>query len=279
MLNRQELSLFKSEGYLRLKGFFPKRKIAEVLNDAKSIFFRQMLHLKYLDGNIPLKAIGETRFNQALYRMAEEKPDILFNCGKQVQHLVSLHALSLSKAVINLLKTFGMPNPNISTRPTLFFNHPKLAKKEVYYKISAHQDWRSMQGSLNSAVVWLPLVKMTKELGPLEIIPRSHIRGLITSEVRDGFGLVSADQFNDKDFVSIEMEIGDILVFSSFLVHRSGENLTDRPRWSCHFRYNDLDEFEFIERGYPHAYIYRPVEKLLTPNYPINEALKKHLET
>ena len=51
---------------------------------------------------------------------------------------------------------------------------------------------------------------------------------------------------------------GDLLAFSAFLVHRSGTNSTESIRWSCHFRYNDLAEATFVERGYPHAYVIIP---------------------
>ena len=123
-----------------------------------------------------------------------------------------------------------------------------------------------MQGSLNSVVVWIPLHDIDRSLGALEVVPESHRLGLLTTEVVERFGKV--DQFADTDFQSIEVEQGDLLVFSSFLVHRSGTNSTDSIRWSCHFRYNDLADATFIERGYPHAYVYHPVDELLTPGFP-----------
>jgi ectoine hydroxylase-related dioxygenase (phytanoyl-CoA dioxygenase family) len=47
-----------------------------------------------------------------------------------------------------------------------------------------------MQGSLDSVVAWAPLADLTPELGPLEVIPGSHLDGLVTSEVVEGFGKV-----------------------------------------------------------------------------------------
>ena len=123
-----------------------------------------------------------------------------------------------------------------------------------------------MQGSLDSVVVWIPLTAIGKSLGALEIVPGSQRRGLLTSKVEDGFGLV--DAFRDDEFVPVETEVGDALFFSSFLVHRSGNNVTSSIRWSCHFRYNNLDEETFIRRGYPHPYIYKPDDRLITPAFP-----------
>ena len=206
------------------------------------------------------------QLEQALFRFFRDDVGRFANCGKQIQHLVSLHRLSLDARILDLLRGLGLAFPNISTRPVLYFNSRHLATKEVYWRVFAHQDWRSMQGSLNSVVVWVPLHDINRSLGALEVVPESHRLGLLTTEVVERFGKV--DQFADTDFQSIEVEQGDLLVFSSFLVHRSGTNSTDSIRWSCHFRYNDLADATFIERGYPHAYVYHPVDELLTPGFP-----------
>ena len=61
---------------------------------------------------------------------------------------------------------------------------------------------------------------------------------------------------------TVTLNKGDILIFSSFLVHKSGELTNDEIRWSCHFRYNNLNEVDFIERGYPSPYQYIPQTKI-----------------
>ena len=66
-----------------------------------------------------------------------------------------------------LIEELGIDFPNMCTRPVLFFNHPKLAKEKVYYKTPNHQDWPSMEASLNSLVVWIPLVDVNKENGSI----------------------------------------------------------------------------------------------------------------
>jgi ectoine hydroxylase-related dioxygenase (phytanoyl-CoA dioxygenase family) len=81
------------------------------------------------------------------------------------------------------------------------------------------------------------------------------------------------ERFSDDDFVPVETEQGDALFFSAFLVHRSGTNVTNSIRWSCHFRYNNLDETTFVERGYPHNYIYKPKDELITPDFPRPEQI------
>jgi ectoine hydroxylase-related dioxygenase (phytanoyl-CoA dioxygenase family) len=145
----------------------------------------------------------------------------------------------------------------------------------VFHTVDAHQDWRSMQGSLNSVVIWIPLVDIKKELGALEILPKSHLDGLRTDHVENGFGMVSLSEEEKERIISVEINAGDVLLFSSFLIHQSGNNITNKPRWSCHFRYNDLDESTFIQRKFAHPYIYKPIEELTTKDFPSKEDLSK----
>ncbi len=83
----------------------------------------------------------------------------------------------------------------------------------------------------------------------------------------DGYGHIE-DSMSTVEAVPVEVEGGDALFFSAFLVHQSGTSITDAIRWSCHFRYNNLREPTFVDRGFPHPYIYKPQEELITKNFP-----------
>ena len=271
-MDSQRASKYREQGYLHLRGVFDRREIENVRQDAIRVFEQQLTARgQAIDGSA-----SDPDFENALFRFFREDVARFANCGKQIQHLISLHRLALDPRIVDLLRGLGVAFPNISTRPVLFFNSRHLATKEVYWRVFAHQDWRSMQGSLNSVVVWMPLHDIDRSLGALEVVPASHRLGLVSTEVVDRFGKV--DRFTDDDFKPVEVEQGDLLAFSAFLVHRSGTNSTESIRWSCHFRYNDLAEPTFIERGYPHAYVYHPVDDLLTPGFPTVEDVRRLFE-
>jgi phytanoyl-CoA hydroxylase len=259
---------FKKTGFQLVKGLFKAEEVETIKKDAEDIFLNQMSYLKYPTDKIE----SESDFNKLLFRLFEEHPDRLVASGKHIQHLISLHRLALDERVINILKSLDIKFPNICTRPVMFFNAQKLAKKQVYWKMDPHQDWRSMQGSINSIVAWVALTDINISLGALEIIPESHKLGLQAKDMVDSFGLIPQELISEYKFTPIEVSKGDVLFFSSFLIHQSGNNSTDDGiRWSCHFRYNDMDENEFIERGYPHPYVYYPNPELITPNYPLQK--------
>jgi phytanoyl-CoA hydroxylase len=265
---------YKENGFILLRNLLQKDKIQLVLNDAKQVFFEQFKYKKYTDAS-SLAKLSNKEYNECMFKLFKEDIGCLSNCGKQAQHLISLHQLSVSEKIIGLLYEAGLKIPVISTRPVLYFNHPKLAQKKVFHTVEAHQDWRSMQGSLNSVVIWIPLMDIDKSLGALQVLPGSHKNGLRTKSIEHGFGMVSLSVEEEKKLIDVEVSQGDILLFSSFLVHQSGENVSNNPRWSCHFRYNDLMDESFIKRSYAHPYIYKPQEELITSNFPSKNDINK----
>jgi phytanoyl-CoA hydroxylase len=260
---------FQCQGFVRLNGFFSRQDIEQVRTDAKWVFLKQMAS----HGFVGDAEVEELEFERGMARYFSEDPEGFINCGKTCQHLISLHRLSLRQEIVEQLIALGVKRPNVCTRPVLYFNSRHLAKSEVYYKSPPHQDWRSMQGSLNAMVVWVPLAHVPRELGALEIIPGSHIWGLQDSREDDWYRRIEG--LRDEQYESVEINVGDVLFFSAFLVHRSGNNVTDSIRWSCHFRYNDLEESTFVTRKYPNPYIYKPQQELVTKDFPSIEDLQK----
>ena len=260
---------FEEQGFVRLNGFLNKEDVERVRVDAKWVFLKQMVS----GGFIAHSDVDELQFELGMTRYFSEDPDGFVNCGKTCQHLISLHRLSLREQIVEKLIALGVKRPNICTRPVLYFNSRHLAKSEVYYKSPPHQDWRSMQGSLNAMVIWVPLADVSRDLGALEIIPGSHVWGLQDSREDEWYRRIEG--LTDAQYQTVAVSAGDVLFFSAFLVHRSGNNITDSIRWSCHFRYNDLEESTFVSRKYPNPYIYKPQQELITNGFPSADQIYK----
>ena len=75
--------------------------------------------------------------------------------------------------------------------------------------------------------------------------------------------------------VEKKINIGDAFIFSSFLVHRSSINKSNKIRISLQFRYNDLIEKTYIERGFPVNYKHaEPKKKIITRKFPKQKDLE-----
>lgn len=132
-----------------------------------------------------------------------------------------------------------------------------------YFGLVAHQDFPSVQGSLDGFVVWIPLVDIDANKYPLEVIPRSHKNGVLPSiENSSSSWEIKPECYNESDFVPATCEVGDVIFMSNFTVHRSSQNGDDRLRLACSTRYDNADEETFADRCYPSAYI-RTVQRIL----------------
>jgi ectoine hydroxylase-related dioxygenase (phytanoyl-CoA dioxygenase family) len=243
----QHKKKFKENGYLILRNFFSAEYINLIKEQSEKIFQIQFDRFGYND-----------TFTNNIIKLFEEQNEIFINCGKIIQTgLIELYKLPLEKKLINKIKTLGLSFPNLCTRPVLFFNHPKLAKEEFYYKTPPHQDWSSMLSSLDSVVVWVPLVDVNEENGSIVIWPKTHKLGPLPYNSVGGFASVKIE----GETIQPKLNVGDIVIFSTLLVHSSGEITNNTIRWSCHYRFTNMEEIDFIKRGFPNPYVYKPITK------------------
>lgn len=267
---RNQKEQYNKDGYLLIKGFFSKEEIAQIYLEARQIFGIQIERV--LGKNVDID--DKDTFEKAMFEFFEKDFVSFVNTGKQVQHLISMHRLGTEEKITNLLKDLGYEMPVIAVRPAMQFNSRYLSKDGSHWKLGAHQDWRTGQGSLDSIVLWFPLIDCGEALGALQVIPGSHTWGLMTADTSGYTGSIQ-ENLKDEDFIQTEFEVGDLLIFSAFLIHQSGDNVTQNIRWSIQLRYNNMNEGTFIERGFPMPYIYRPEADLVTPNFPVKEQIEQ----
>jgi hypothetical protein len=250
-LTKTEKEQLQEDGIIICKNYFSKDYIEAIREKAKEIFNIQFKRFDYVQDD----------FQSNMIRLFSEHENDFINCGKIIQQgLIELYRLSVEDRLIQDLKNIGLEFPNLCTRPVLYFNHPKLAKQEVYYKTPLHQDWSSMESSSDSVVIWVPLVDVNEENGAVIFYPKTHKLGALPFQTNGGFAEVQIDE-NIYAPIQPTLNVGDIAIFSTLLVHKSGDIKNDKIRWSCHFRYTNMLDYDYIQRGFPNPYIYKPLIK------------------
>jgi ectoine hydroxylase-related dioxygenase (phytanoyl-CoA dioxygenase family) len=275
-LNEGQISDYKKNGFIVLRNFFDKQKIAATFRDVKEVFAIQFSAFLEVSMEQSMNA-GEDEFATLMSDLYHKDFTIFSNCSKQVQNLVSLHELGVSRQVVEILNELGLAKPILSVRPCVLMNNKGLDKggeTGKYWRLPPHQDWYYSQGSVDSVTVWYPYVPVDKKLGSLELIPGSHLWGLQKCGDDNDYGEMTED-FPDNKYVTFDTNPGDVLVFVSLTVHRSGINSTNRVRWSSQFRFNNLVESTFVERRFPNPFVYHPTRLLETPGFPKVDDLKK----
>lgn len=96
--------------------------------------------------------------------------------------------------------------------------------------------------------LWIALSKMNAERGGLWLVPGSHKRGLLLHE-NVGNHMVYLGP--TENAVCLEAEVGDVVLFSSRMLHYTSPNVSNHGRWAYVAEYMALDHFDpYIEPPY-----------------------------
>lgn len=106
-----------------------------------------------------------------------------------------------------------------------------------------HQDYRYVQGAVNTLTLWIPLGACDTANGTLILFPETHKQGLlpVTERAGNSFAFdVSRDGLPNP--VYAEVQEGDAVIFHSLTVHGASENRSDRVRLSMDVRVQRADD-------------------------------------
>jgi phytanoyl-CoA hydroxylase len=268
-------STYRRSGYAVAGGAIELAELDAIAEDIRGVFVRRARAL-----GLPSPAASDhDGLSQFLLKFFATDRESYLAAARQTQYLASVHRLGLGSAIMQLIGEIGLEVPSQSTRPVVHFMADGLRIEGGYHKTPAHQDWRSAQGSLDGVTIWLPIFDVTHADYPLEVVPGSHLSGLLAS-TDDAFGHRIVDGLvSDDDFKPLPMRRGDVVVFSGFLVHRTGAMGGNRVRIALSYRFNNAADPSYVERNYPMPYVYRPDLRLLRNNFPTTADLDHYFRS
>lgn len=262
---------FKAEGYFVCRGVLDPSPLGELLAEMDELFAIQLRRL-----GLPVEP-GGTR--EAFHANAQAllRADIptYISTARLTQMLPSAHRLMISEPMMAIARALGIETPVISTRVSNHIMSDALRIPGGYHKSPPHQDWRSIQGSLDSIVLWAPLTPVGLRSHPLEVAPRSHLWGLLPTEAHVMTPAVSDPRVPDDAYVGLPMQPGDVAVLSTFTVHRTGEAGDGEVRVAFSSRFNNASEPTYAGHGYPTPYKYSYQTDLIHPGFPTAAELKR----
>jgi hypothetical protein len=132
--------------------------------------------------------------------------------------------------------------------PALLFKDKINFKKPGGDGFKPHQDqqagWSAYARLFVTALVSID--EATAANGCLELCPGHHRRGLVGRE----WAPLDEAEMAGMSFVAYPSKPGDVVFFDSYVPHRSGPNLTDRPRRVLYVTYNRRSEGDQRRRYY-----------------------------
>jgi len=201
-----------------------------------------------------LAPISDDSGVRALYD--SEHRDLWVGVYDQLPFLPDVMGLSNSREILAIVRRYGIRWPALAGVGTAVLANMPFDEPFLYVP---HQDITYNSGSLNSVTVWIPLQDVPDNIGPLEVVPESHRLGIVEaprwlsrrhSTEADLAESKFAKRYKDEDYIKLPIQLGQSLVFSQFLVHRSGRNVSERVRFTLQYRFRDLASTEYARRNF-----------------------------
>ncbi len=247
---------YQSKGWVLIRNFFDLDK------DLKPVFreVNNLIRLKLEESNFKqYKNDADDRIHSEnfieLCKIDRSKAGEIY---RATRHLPSLFQL-LSKTKNLNFAGFLMETEFVNLLPYIPIRID--IKGEEKYLFGWHQDYPYIQGSPDGVVLWMPLMEMKEGFGGVKIIPESHKNGicdvrLIDPENKNKNGahtieIIGSDKFDDYDAYTVEVNLTDVLVFNTLLLHKSVPMSKGDVRWSTQLRYANFQNKTAVEKGWP----------------------------
>ena len=155
------------------------------------------------------------------------------------------------KEINNFLTTGVLPE----TISQLFENEAILYKEKINYKYPntglyrAHQDITAYPNSKNHITALVNLGPTNEENGSIEFSPLVMNNLEEKTIIKHTNGVICEPE-KLKWINPLETNYGDIILFNSYIPHRSSQNISKLPRKALYITYNDINEGNLREEYY-----------------------------
>lgn len=247
ILDRGQIASYKENGYLVAEDIFDPRHLDETLEHFNLSFTQQLERLSLPVSEGPILDALHENMSTLLAASIPLYLATLRMCSK----LYGVYHLMTTERLRDVTADLGVTTPLFQTTPVLHVMSKRLVIPGGYQGLDVHQDWTSIQGSLDTITTWIPFMDVDNRLFTMEVIPKSHLQGLLSGTQEQHVLRVDPRHFNDEDFIPICVGKGGVCLMSNFAVHRSSREGDERIRISVSGRYENASEPTFIEREYP----------------------------
>jgi hypothetical protein len=237
-----ELDFFQKNGYVLIKNFYKKKKIAKlkysIFKLSEKIFiekYKKKIHFKKndFDSYINYSVKKKLNFHSSFYEVV-----------KKIYYFNELLINSKIKKVIKkIFKTsnFGMMNKAYGFR----FDYPRDKK----FLTQLHQEYTSNLGCSEGVVCISSLNKIKLSSGPIEVFPKTHKLGILPIKILKNnritksrkFVLKDEKKFNNLPSKKIMMNETDLLILNFLTLHKSNYNFSKKTRITFLARYINFD--------------------------------------
>ena len=238
---------FKEDGFLLLKNFYSfDNDIFPIQQDIMKIISAVCMKndiLVKIDTPADAMNIGYP----LLIAKNRSLGGVVYDAVKQIPGFLRLVAKKENQEIVQMLRDDCVPGIAAGGYGIRIDN-----PSEEKFRAQWHQEFPAQLRSLDGIVFWSPLVPVLREIGPVQMAVGSHKGGPLPV-YRNDKGVNASNAYalhvhdiekhlKKYDIIAPLTSPTDLILMDFQLLHQSGTNESDQPRWSMQFRY-----FNFLE--------------------------------
>lgn len=255
MNQQQYYDSFHADGYVVLKNAFDSNELQSLQQTVEIIVNDRLKNALRKHGQLPeIKSGSEIDRNiLALYAL---DPQYIVYIQRTLCRTSAFFRLSATPKVIEVLKyLLDLPSdcPPYVTNNGVLFTVPCSVKDEHSSNNTRDNDFFHTIPNSRFVQIWAPLLHdATKEIGTLMVYPGSHKKSVEQHFASDKELFFHRYTISKKEVAacfkqrSIEVALGDVLIFSGTIIHCSGDNLSDKVRITMVSAFHDPTTSDFM---------------------------------
>ena len=245
----QAKNIYHQWGCFVAKGLLNAQELFPIQNE-----LTQLIDLLRKQANLPLLNESKTRFDNGFLELVEHNSKFSSVIYNACRRLTSVHQLSVASKFLDLSQqlmqtNLVMSNPYKTVRIDF--------QQRENYLLPWHQDYPYVQDSPDALIYWIPLHDVNEEGGCMMIAPGSHQQGILSVKMNAPTSCVKDLQLADTSVVEkyphtlLPVKMGDVVVFSTLLLHSSRPNMTELPRWTLQIRHGNFENPFSVQKHWP----------------------------
>ncbi len=187
----------------------------------------------------------------------------------RVQSIESFHALGFHPALRRLQRS-------LVTAP---FLHPRKVASLLYpdFAVPPHQDYPSVQGTVDVMTLWVPLVSVPSIAGTLRVLRQRDVRRMLPLRTLPDAGAEIAVDLSAGEWAHYEYRAGDVVVLHSLTVHEITVNRSGELALAAEYRFQSNREPVCAASLEPHHYPRVPGFRQLTRGWQTRRWVRRPL--
>ena len=245
--HKQILKKFDGDGFYIAKNVVKENQIANILENVCKVYFKNNPSSKFPKDKKPW---NNDLFHEEVIKFRDENSNEFSEVYDTTQSSIPVIQLVTSEKISEIAAML------LRCRPIELSQYGNMVRMDTPNDVRNKTAWhQEMQFVYNPGLVlWIPLVEITDDIGPLHILEKSHLDGEIIierNEIRDyTTSRVSKCEIPEKILEKYKEKIikinkGDTLFFDTKLIHSSGDNTSKRIRFTCQTRFGNSVSNEF----------------------------------